>query len=65
MLVTGAYGAGSVMLKVDKKGDTYAASELFKNPDFGATPNRPFSTTGTSIRITRSTSAATALWRWT
>src|SRR6185436_19431434 len=36
VLVAGAYGAGSVMLKVEKKGDTYAVSELFKNPDFGS-----------------------------
>jgi outer membrane protein assembly factor BamB len=41
VLVTGAYGAGSVMLKVDKKGDTYAVSELFKNPDFGAHTQPP------------------------
>jgi outer membrane protein assembly factor BamB len=41
VLVTGAYGAGSVMLKVDKKGDAYAISELFKNPDFGAHPQPP------------------------
>ena len=39
--MTGAYGAGSVMLKVDKKGDTYAMSELFKNPDFGAHTQLP------------------------
>ena len=41
VLVTGAYGAGSVMLKVDKKGDAYAVSELFKNPDFGAHTQPP------------------------
>lgn len=41
VLVTGAYGAGSVMLKVEKKGDTYAVSELFKNPDFGAHTQPP------------------------
>jgi outer membrane protein assembly factor BamB len=41
VLVTGAYGAGSVMLKVDKKGDAYAISELFKNPDFGAHTQPP------------------------
>jgi outer membrane protein assembly factor BamB len=41
VLVTGAYGAGSVLLKVDKKGDAYAISELFKNPDFGAHTQPP------------------------
>jgi outer membrane protein assembly factor BamB len=41
VLVTGAYGAGSVMLKVDKRGDAYAVSELFKNPDFGAHTQPP------------------------
>lgn len=41
VLVTGAYGAGSVMLKVDKKGDAYAVSELFKNLDFGAHTQPP------------------------
>ena len=41
VLVTGAYGAGSVMLKVDKKGDAYTISELFKNPDFGAHTQPP------------------------
>jgi outer membrane protein assembly factor BamB len=41
VLVTGAYGAGTVMLKVDKKGDAYAVSEVFKNPDFGAHTQPP------------------------
>ena len=42
VLITGAYGAGSAMIKVDKKGDgTYAVSELFKNPDFGAHTQPP------------------------
>jgi outer membrane protein assembly factor BamB len=41
VLVTGAYGAGSVMLKVEKKGDAFAVSELFKNPDFGAHTQPP------------------------
>ena len=41
VLITGAYGAGTVMLKVDKKGDAYAVSELFKNPDFGAHTQPP------------------------
>jgi len=42
LLITGGYGAGSVMLKVEKKGDgTYGVSELFKNPDFGAHTQPP------------------------
>ena len=42
MLITGAYGAGTAMIKVEKKGDgTYAVSELFKNPDFGAHTQPP------------------------
>jgi outer membrane protein assembly factor BamB len=42
VLITGAYGAGSAMIKVEKKGDgAFAVSELFKNPDFGAHPQPP------------------------
>jgi len=42
VLVTGAYGAGTVMLKVEKKGDgSHAVSEVFKNPDFGAHTQPP------------------------
>ena len=42
ILIAGAYGAGSAMIKVDKKEDgTYVASELFKNPDFGAHTQPP------------------------
>jgi hypothetical protein len=42
VLITGAYGAGSAMLQVEKKGDgSYAVSELFKNPDFGAHTQPP------------------------
>jgi outer membrane protein assembly factor BamB len=42
VLITGAYGAGTAMIKVEKKGDgTYAVSELFKNPDFGAHTQPP------------------------
>jgi len=41
VLITGAYGAGSAMLKVDKKGNAYTVSELFKNPDFGAHTQPP------------------------
>ena len=41
VLITGAYGAGSAMIKVEKKGDAFAVSELFKNPDFGAHTQPP------------------------
>jgi len=42
VLITGGYGAGSAMIKVEKKGDgTYAVSELFKNPDFGSHTQPP------------------------
>lgn len=42
ILIAGAYGAGSAMIKVDKKEDgTYAVSELFRNPDFGAHTQPP------------------------
>ena len=42
ILITGAYGAGSAMIKVEKKADgTYGVTELFKNPDFGAHTQPP------------------------
>jgi outer membrane protein assembly factor BamB len=42
VLITGAYGAGSAMIKVEKKGDgTFTVSEVFKNPDFGAHTQPP------------------------
>jgi outer membrane protein assembly factor BamB len=42
VLITGAYGAGAAMIKVEKKGDgTFTVSELFKNPDFGAHTQPP------------------------
>jgi outer membrane protein assembly factor BamB len=42
LLVTGGYRAGSVMIKVEKKADgAFAATELFKNPDFGAHTHPP------------------------
>jgi hypothetical protein len=41
VLIAGAYGAGSVMLKVEKKGDSYTVSELYKNPDFGSHTQPP------------------------
>ena len=42
VLVTGGYGAGAAMIKVEKKADgTFAVSELFKNPDFGSHTQPP------------------------
>jgi outer membrane protein assembly factor BamB len=42
VLVAGAYGAGSVMLAVEKKSDgSFAVTELFRNPDFGAHTQPP------------------------
>ena len=42
VLITGAYGAGSAMIKVEKKANgSYGVSELFKNPDFGAHTQPP------------------------
>jgi outer membrane protein assembly factor BamB len=42
VLVTGGYGAGTAMIKVQKTGDgTYGVTELFKNPDFGAHTQPP------------------------
>jgi outer membrane protein assembly factor BamB len=41
VLITGAYSAGTAMIKVEKKGDTYAVTELFTNPDFGAHTQPP------------------------
>jgi outer membrane protein assembly factor BamB len=42
VLVAGGYSAGSAMFKVEKKADgSYAATELFKNPDFGSHTQPP------------------------
>jgi hypothetical protein len=41
LLITGAYAAGSAMIKVEKRGKGYAVTELFKNPDFGAHTHAP------------------------
>ena len=42
LLITGAYSAGSAMIKVEKKGaGSYGVTELFKNPDFGAHTQPP------------------------
>jgi outer membrane protein assembly factor BamB len=35
LFITGGYKAGSAMIKVEKKGDTYSATELYKTDDFG------------------------------
>ncbi len=42
MLGTGAYVAGSAMIRVQKKKDgTFDVTELYKNPDFGAHTQPP------------------------
>jgi outer membrane protein assembly factor BamB len=41
MLITGGYGAGTAMIKVQKKGAAHEVAELFKNPDFGAHTQPP------------------------
>lgn len=42
VLITGGYGAGTAMIKVQKKGNgSYGVTELFKNPDFGAHTHPP------------------------
>ena len=41
LLITGGYGAGTAMIKVQKKGAAYEVAELFKNPDFGAHTQPP------------------------
>jgi outer membrane protein assembly factor BamB len=35
LFVTGGYKAGSAMIKVEKKGDSYAVTEVYKTDDFG------------------------------
>jgi outer membrane protein assembly factor BamB len=41
VLITGGYGAGSAMIKVEKRNGAYEVTELFKNPDFGAHTQPP------------------------
>jgi outer membrane protein assembly factor BamB len=42
LLITGGYGAGAAMIKVQKKDDgTYGVTELFKNANFGAHTQPP------------------------
>jgi len=48
VLVAGGYNAGAAMIKIEKKGDgTYAATEVFKNPDFGSHTQPPILYEGT------------------
>jgi outer membrane protein assembly factor BamB len=35
LFITGGYDAGAVMMKVEKKSDTYSVQELYKTDDFG------------------------------
>jgi outer membrane protein assembly factor BamB len=35
LFITGGYKAGSAMIKVEKKGETYSTTELYKTDDFG------------------------------
>jgi outer membrane protein assembly factor BamB len=35
LFITGGYKAGSAMIKVEKKGNTYSVTELYKTNDFG------------------------------
>ncbi len=42
MLITGGYGAGAVMLRIQKKADgSYGVTELFRNTNFGAHTQPP------------------------
>jgi outer membrane protein assembly factor BamB len=42
ILITGGYNAGAAMIKAEKKTDgSYAVTELYKNPDFGAHTQPP------------------------
>ncbi len=35
LFITGGYQAGSAMIKIEKAGDSFAATEVYKTPDFG------------------------------
>ncbi|MEK7994892.1 MAG: hypothetical protein AAB403_13895, partial [Planctomycetota bacterium] len=35
LFITGGYRAGSAMIKVEKAGDSFAVTEVYKTPDFG------------------------------
>jgi len=41
LFVTGGYEAGSAMLKIEKQGDSYNATELYKTDDFGTHVHPP------------------------
>lgn len=42
LLITGGYGAGTVMIKVEKKADgSFGATEVFRNPDVGSHTQPP------------------------
>ena len=41
LFVTGGYEAGSAMLKIEKQGDSYNATELYKTDDFGTHAHPP------------------------
>ncbi len=42
VLITGGYSAGAAMIKIQKNADdTYAVTELYKNPDFGSHTQPP------------------------
>jgi len=41
LFVTGGYKAGSAMIKVEKKGDSYDVTELYKTDDFGTHVHPP------------------------
>jgi outer membrane protein assembly factor BamB len=42
LLITGGYSAGTAMIQIEKKANgSYAVTELFKNPDFGAHTHPP------------------------
>ena len=64
VLITGAYGAGLAMVKVEKGDATFAVSELFKNPDFGADTQPPVMHEGHFYAHYTTTSEATGSSRW-
>jgi outer membrane protein assembly factor BamB len=41
LFVTGGYKAGSAMIKIEKKGDSYDVTELYKTDDFGTHVHPP------------------------
>lgn len=64
MLIAGAYGAGSVMIKVEKRPtERTERSEMFKNPDFGSHPQPPILLDGTFYSQYTINDGATGWWR--